>query len=195
VAAAQAGIDNEVGAAALFPVGHLALQDRAQLVRGHARPGHDARPLDHGRGGHDDDGVAAALGTGFEQQRDVEHDHRRAPGGGAGEETGLRLAHQRVQDRFQSLQHAGIVESDPAERPAVHRPVAHGVGIMPGDGRHGGPAPAHQAVNDRIGIVDGHTQPAQHLRRGGFAHADRSGQTQDEHAPTGSPARSGAARG
>ena len=53
------GIDEEMRAAALLRVGHLAGEQRVELLLRHARPGEHARALHLWRGGHDDDDVDA----------------------------------------------------------------------------------------------------------------------------------------
>ena len=56
---ACAGVDDEIGALALFGVGHLPGQDRLELFRRHAGPRQHALALDLGRRGDDHDLVDA----------------------------------------------------------------------------------------------------------------------------------------
>jgi hypothetical protein len=80
----------------LLRVGELLCQDGGEFFLRHAGPGKDARVLDLGRGGDDEDRVAAPLRTGFEQKRNVEH-HERSPGGGRLPEEGfLFFPHERA---------------------------------------------------------------------------------------------------
>ena len=97
----SAGIDDEIGALALFGIGHLPGQDRLEFFRRHAWPRQHAFALDFGRRGDDDDLVDAIGAAGFEQQGNVEHRERRAGGAVAREKRIGIGAHQRMHDLFQ----------------------------------------------------------------------------------------------
>ena len=73
-----AGVDDEIGAAALFRVGHLLCQDRLEFFARSCPAAQHALALDIRRRGHDRHLVDAVPAAGFEKQWDVEHDQRRA---------------------------------------------------------------------------------------------------------------------
>ena len=101
---AVAGVDDEIGALALFGVRHLPRQDRLELFRRHARPRQHALALDVGGAVTTTTLSTRSRAAGLEQQRDVEHDKRRAGGAVARQERVGIGAHQRMDDRFQPLQ-------------------------------------------------------------------------------------------
>ena len=80
---AHAGGNDEIGAAALLGVGHLAVADDVQLVVGHAMTGHHPLFLQESRTGQHGHGVAPPVAAGLEQQGNIQGDHR-FRGGGAG---------------------------------------------------------------------------------------------------------------
>ena len=69
---AMAGVDQEVGAAALFRIGHLPGEDRREFLFRHARTGENAGALHRFRRGDHDYRVDTALRPALEQQGDVE---------------------------------------------------------------------------------------------------------------------------
>src|SRR5258706_1404422 len=74
VALAEPCRNDDIGAPALFTVGHLARLDASQLFPGHARARHDPGQLDGAGCAYHQHPVAPALAPGFEQQRDVQDD-------------------------------------------------------------------------------------------------------------------------
>lgn len=72
------GVDDEIGAAALFPVAHLGGEDRRELFVAHPRPREHAAAL-HVRGrGHHDSRVHMRMAAAFEKKRNIERDDRPA---------------------------------------------------------------------------------------------------------------------
>ena len=72
-----ARVDHEIRPRPLLGIRHLLGADRLERRLGHAGAGEHAGTLDLRRGRDDEDRVAAAVGPGLEQQRDVEDDQRR----------------------------------------------------------------------------------------------------------------------
>ena len=81
---------------------------------------------------------------------------------------------------------------EPAERGVVgehafaqNRPVDGSVHHRAGECRpdigHGGAASGEQAVHRGVGIVDRHTETAEHTGGGGLAHSDGPGEPDDHH--------------
>src|SRR5580700_11805819 len=64
-------IHDKVGAPAFLGIRHLLGEKRGELVLGHPRAAEDALALQLGRRRHHDDGVAAPLASGLEQERHV----------------------------------------------------------------------------------------------------------------------------
>lgn len=101
------------------------------------------------------------LRTGFEQQRDIEHDQVGSAAAAPGQplqEPFAVLANQRMQDCLELAQTIGPFEDDFAQlsaaQPAI-RPWPHPKSRR--DGRHGSPARAEKPVHHRIGIVNRQT--------------------------------------
>src|SRR5665811_6032 len=71
-------IHHEIGAPPLFIIRHLVGHDGGELLLAHARPPEGALALHISRRRYHHHRVAALIGAGLEQQRDVEHRNRRA---------------------------------------------------------------------------------------------------------------------
>lgn len=174
-------MDDEVGPPPLFHVRHLLTQDGLKFLRSHRGATQHPLALQKGRGGDHDDGVAAALAAGLEQQRDVERDQRQPPPRRPPEERLLGLAHQRMQDAFEPPKGGSVAEHPRAEGAPVDRPVDDRARERRRDRRHGPTATAEQAVDHGIGIMDGDAEAAKLRGRGALAHADGTGEADDDH--------------
>lgn len=174
-------VDHEIGAAALFPVAHLGGEDGAELLVRHPRPPEHAAAL-HMRGRrHDDGGIDVGMAAALEEQRDVERDDRRAVLPRRREERLLRLPHHRMHDRLKAAARPGVPEHRRAELRAVDT-------VRPGrprkrrlDRRERRAAGPLQPVHLRIGVEHGNARASQHRRDGRLAHADRTGEAEDDH--------------
>ena len=189
------GVDDEIAHAALFGVGHLQAPDVRKLLLRHAGPREDARALDMEGCGDGDDGIDPARAAAFEEQRDIENDKRRAALAMTAEEGGLPLAHHRVHDAFEALQCLRIAEHGLAERGTVEAGGAGHAGKFRLDRGECATAGGLQPVNLRIGIEDGNALGLEHLRDGGFSHADGTGQTDDLHRVSALRSAASSARG
>ena len=171
-------VEHEVGAPAFFRVRHLLRQKRGKFLLAHARPLEGALALELGRRRNHDDGVAAALAAGLEEERNVEQDHRRAARLRFGQKPLAGGADQRMHDCFEPRQRRGIAEHLRGELGAID---------FAGGGRAGkrlldrGNGFAFvEGVHHRVGIVNRHARLGKKLRGPRFAHAERAGQAQDE---------------
>src|SRR6266540_4148648 len=97
-------IHNEIDPGALFFVGHLVGDEGLEFLVGHARTLHDARFLNFRRRRYHDDAIDIAVASGLEQKRDVENRKPRSLPAAMVEKILLRFAHQRMNDRFESLE-------------------------------------------------------------------------------------------
>lgn len=174
-------MDDEVRPPPFFRVRHLLAQDRLKFLRSHRGATEYPLALQKGRGGDHDDGVAAALAAGLEQQRNIEGDQRQAPPRRPPEERLLGVAHQRMQDGFEPPEGGSVAEHPCAEGAPVDRPVDDHARERRRDWRHGPTAAAEQAVHHGIGIMDGDAEAAKLRGRGALAHADRTGEADDDH--------------
>ena len=93
-------IHNEMGAPALFRIGHLAGEDGFELLRRHAGAGQGAGQLDVARCRNDDCDIDFVFAPRFEQQGNVEEHQGRATGAVLGEELLLGTPHQGMDDCF-----------------------------------------------------------------------------------------------
>lgn len=85
----EAGPDDEVGAPAFLRIRHLTSQHRPEAGSVHARSRQHPMLLQEPWRGDHGHGVAAAFGTSFEQERDIQHHQTFAQGSGMGEEAFL----------------------------------------------------------------------------------------------------------
>lgn len=109
-AMAVTGLDDEIGALAFLGIRHLQGLDLGEARRCHARPGKDPGMLQEAWRGHHDDGVAAPLASGFEEQRDIEHDQL-SPARALATDEALSLGlDQRMQNLFQPFQLCRVAE-------------------------------------------------------------------------------------
>ena len=122
------------------------------------------------------------VAAGFEQKRDVEHNHALAPDPGRRNEAALGITNHGMQDLLEPAQLLRTPEHLGAQHPAID-PTAWCFRRREGGGdRRDGPAARpEQPMNRRIGIEDRHTEPPQHRRGGAFAHPDRARQAEDDH--------------
>ena len=145
-------------------------------------PGRSSTPgaLHLRRGADDDRHVDQLVGTGLEQQRDLEHGHLGAA---------LRLARAGTSARPRA---PGDARSPPARRSVRARPAAprelvrdrrrRASSCRETPPRSGPPrSTVVEAVHLRIGIEHRNAARAQTRRRGRLAHADRAGETDDQH--------------
>ena len=180
-----AGVDDMIGAPALFAVGRLQFEDVGEFLFGHPGPGEYALALGLRRGRHHHRAVDHSGTAFFEQQRDVEHDQRRAR---MFDQEGLAPCRdRRVDQRLEPGQLRGIAEHQRTElfaRYAV-RIGAAGKGLF--DRRYQFPSGALQRADFGVGIENRYAGRLEHRRDRRFAHADRPGEPYDKrtcHAPS-----------
>ena len=126
---------------ALFASGIWRARMAVEASPRHARPGQHALALHCGRRRDHDDGVAAPLAAGLEQQRDVEHHQPRAAAG-AGEEAPSRARGPAVDDRLEPR--------SAADRRATRAAsVARSIDAVDRDCRERPPRPAAPPPRDR----------------------------------------------
>lgn len=180
-AQALPGVDDEIGAAALFAVAHLGGEDRRELFVAHPRPREHAAAL-HVRGrGHHNGRVDMRVAATFEKEGNIERDDRRAVLPRLGQERLLRLPHQGMHDFFEAAAGFGVAEHGGTEFRAVDALGAGRARERGFDRRKRRAAGALQPVHLGIGIEYGHTRAPQHRRDRRLAHADRTGETKDDH--------------
>lgn len=174
-------VDHEIGAAALFAVAHLGGEDRRELFVAHPRPREHAAAL-HVRGrGHHDSRVDMRVAAAFEKKGNIERDDRRAVLPRLGQERLLRLPHQGMYDFFEAPAGFGVAEHGRAEFRAIDALGAGRSRERRLDRRKCRAAGTLQPVHFGIGIEHGYTRAPQHRRDRRLAHADRTGETEDDH--------------
>jgi hypothetical protein len=174
----RAGIDHVVGLGALFGIGHLQREHVLEAFGRHAGPGKDPCALHFGRGRNHGDGIDLIGAALLEQQRDVEHDQRRASM--LAQEGLPRGSHGRMDDRFEPGERGGIIEHRRTELLAADAVRAGGAWERGLDRFDQLSAGTLQAAHDRIGIEHRHAQFGEHRRDGRLAHPDRTGEPEDE---------------
>jgi hypothetical protein len=88
----------------------LLFQDRSQANRGHAGSPQHPLALHQGRCRYHEDIITPTIAAGFEQQRDIEHGERLAPGSGTIEKPLLRGGDHRMKDLLEPLERSRIPE-------------------------------------------------------------------------------------
>lgn len=174
-------VDHEIGAAALFAVAHLGGEDRSELFGAHARPRQHAAALYVRGRGHHNGRVDMRVATAFEKKRNIERDDRRAVLPRLGQEGLLRLPHQGMHDVFEAAAGFGVAEHGRTEFRSIDAVWAGRTRERRFDRRECRAARTLQPVHLGIRIKHGDTRAAQHRRDRRLAHADRTGETEDDH--------------
>ncbi len=132
--------------------------------------------------GNDKNVIAAALTATFEEERYIEDDNRFSAGAGKSEKFFFARSNHRVNDPLQPGESLRVGEDTRPEKrpidPAIDCANAWKCCCYP---PHRRAARRQQPVNHTIGVEERNPEPAQRLRRGALAHADRTGQTKNDH--------------
>ena len=169
-------INNKIRARPLLFIRQLLGQDRIELRRRHPRPRQHALALNVLGRRHDHDHVDARTSAGFEQQRNVEHDHLGAVPGRALQELALVSGDQRMNDRLELAHGLRFADDFARQTIAIDTPVDDDARKGNADRFDRRPAFVVERMNRRVGIAHRHAMPRKHLRRLALAHADRSGE-------------------
>jgi hypothetical protein len=140
-----------------------------------------ASTLHLGRSGYHQDSVATGVPASFEQQWDVQHGEGAPFPLGLGEEGLFRPANERVHNLFQTPELAGLAglaEHYGAELGPIDHTIARGSGKGGLDQRRR--LTTIERVNRQIGIMDGNAAGTKHGCGRRLAHADGSGQAENE---------------
>ncbi len=177
---------HQVRAAADFRVAGLPGEEGVDLP-GAEPPPREPRPLHRGRGGDRHHPVHPAGAAHFQQQRHVEHRHRRAGPPRAGEERPHLPRHQRMHDRLQPRQRRGLGKRTGAQRLAREAPPAGGIGADRsreggGDGGERGAIGRLQPVHGGVCVEHRHGGAAERPRHRRLPHAHAAGEADDAHA-------------
>ena len=116
----QPGRHDEIGASPFLGIRHLLFQNGSQANRCHAGAPQHPLALHQGRCRHHEDIIASTIAAGFEQQRDIEHGKRLAPGSGAIEKLLLRGSAHRMKDLFEPLERSRIPEYPLPKKPPIN---------------------------------------------------------------------------
>ena len=176
---AATGIDNEMRPPPLLRIGHLLAHYRGEALLSHARTGEHPLLL-HRRGGrYADDRIDEFVAACLEQQRNIEHDQRRAGPRGVGEKRVARCGDERMHDGFEARESCGIIQNARRQDRPVDGAVASRAGESRLDRRRG--RPGIERVHGGIGIMDADARGAKQVGRDGFAHSDGPRQAEHEH--------------
>ena len=138
-----------------------------------------ARPLHLFRRAHHHGDIDAGSGIGLEQERDLEHGELGALPLLLAQEIELGLHHHRMHDGFELFQLLGRAGHLLREQRPVDLALAHGRWKRGFDRRHR--LALIEPVHLGVGVAHRHAALAEVLGRGGLAHADRAGETDDQH--------------
>ena len=87
-----------------------------------------------------------------------------------------------MKDRFQFLERIGISKHLCTKRLTIDGAVLDRSGKRGIDGGHRRAAGSDEIVHDGVRVADDNTKPAKHIGGRTLPHADRTGQTEDDHA-------------
>ena len=123
------------------------------------------------------------IGTGFKQQGYVEGDQATAAAAGILQKAAFLPVHQRMENALQSLQRSIVAEHVSGKTGPIDASVNYHIreGFL--DQRYGTAAFGQQPVHRDVGIMGRDAEPPQMAGRGALAHADRAGQSKDDHGP------------
>ena len=165
-----------------FVLAVLGAQDVRETDRGHSRPTNHPLALQARRRRDDEDVIAAPGSPGFEQQRDIEHDQRFAPGAGPRDKALLCGADHRMQDSLETPQRLWFAEHpfpEPLPVDAAFGSSYAGKGVL--DLRHRRAARCELSMHLGVGVEQRDPHPPQHAGGRTLAHTDRTGEAEDDH--------------
>ncbi len=171
-------IHDKVGASAFFRIRHLLGKERREFFVGHAGPLEGTAALHLRRRRDHDHRIAAALRAGLKQQRNIEHDHRCTAGLRFGQEFFPRGADQRMHESFEPGKRGVFTKHHRRELGAVDLAATGGArkGLL--DERHR--LSFIERVHNGVGIVHRYAFFGKEARGSRFAHAKRTGETENE---------------
>jgi hypothetical protein len=170
-----------MGAGAFVGIRHLGGENGLELGRRHSGPGQDTIPLHLGRRRHHDHCVDVLFAAGLQQKGDVQHHHIGLRRPGAFEELRPCGAHQRPDQAIEPGEGLGVAEHPFGQQAAVDTAALHHPRESRLDKGHGRPARGIEAADLGVGVVDRCAGVGEHLGGRGLAHADRTGQSHDDH--------------
>jgi hypothetical protein len=181
VIARQPGLDHQIGPAPLFPIRHLAGDDRRDVGFTHVPAQRDAVDLERARGRDDDDGIDPHLAAGLEQQRDIQH-HRSTGGPPRPLHEGAFIGFDhRMQDMFQPGERLAVAEHGLTQRDSIDSSALRGSRKRRLDRFHRSAASRLRPVHREIGVEHWDARPAEGSGSGGFSHTDAAGQADYSH--------------
>lgn len=122
----QARLNDEVRAASLLLIRHLARPDLAQAFGSHSRSAQNALRLDESRCGYEYGKIAFNVPADFKQKGHVEHRNRVAMQSAVAQEDFRFAPDQRVHYRLELRESGGIIEDEASQAVSVDYSVANG---------------------------------------------------------------------
>ena len=130
---------------------------------------------------HHNGRVDMRMTAAFEKERNIKRDDGDTVMPRRFQKRHLRLPHHRMHDRLESAPRFGVAEHRGAEFRAVDPLGAGRARKCCFDRRERRAAGSLQPVHLGIGIEHRHARTPQHRRNGRLAHADRTGETENDH--------------
>lgn len=169
------------GKSAFFGVGHLSRIDLKKIGFGHVGAGEHSAALFLSINTHHQRCIAQGFGTGFEEQRNVEHDKRSAQTSMVVDESDAVGEKKRVYDGFERFQAIGLLLDPFFEALTIDTVFGDGLRAELRDCIDRGPVPFVKTMNRRVGIPNRNPGLAEKGCSGAFAHANGAGKAKNDH--------------
>lgn len=176
------GVDHKIRPKSLVRIRRLLGEYGLQLRFGHLPARKDALALHSFRRSGDHNSVNSLFSAGLEQERDVHHDDVGPVGARLFQKRDAHGIDDGVNDGFEFVQRLGIMDDALAKSGAVDRSlVVRYSGKRPFKRRDRLSAGRIGPVNGCVSVKHRHSAAREHLRGRRLAHADRSGETENDH--------------
>src|SRR6056297_54962 len=171
----RSGFNHKIRTAAFFVVWHLFVSDRKKLFGGHCPTSQNPVLLLFARYSDTCNGIHLCISTCFKQQRDVQNHN---VGVALGNKIGTVTPHQWVNDLFDAFQRGLIVVDDLFQLFPRYRPIHNRIRKRVVHHLNRSTTACIQPMHSGIGIPYSASFIGKHPGGGGFAHPDRSRETQ-----------------
>lgn len=170
-----------IGTSVAFLVAHLSRQERARLLLAERAPAHDAAQSDRKRRRYHNHGVAVAIRTGLEQERNIQQARPDTAPSHTAEKSASRLSHKRMHDSLKRSNLVGGTDDSATKRHTVDRAIPDSLGPESGNFRYRGPAFRLKGMDGKIRIENGPARSAEKTRNRAFARSHSACEPQNAH--------------
>jgi len=171
-------LNDMIGTAAFFVVGHLACQHRLKHLGRGAGPCKNAAALFFGVSGDNDRNIDKPITARFKQQGNIDNDN--GGGGIFSNKFGAVFSNKWMNDGFDPIKRCWVLFDDRFQLGAINLPINDGCREMLGNRRHSRATAPIQPMHRGVSIPHGNAQIAEHCRSRRFSHPNGPGQTNND---------------